>query len=176
MNQLKRFVLSKETNPLAQKVFDYGAAAALGAGGQQLANWSTGGDDPNPLISGALFSPLGALTGRAIRNKYLSPTLPVNQAVGMALNESIAGKDMINPLATGALMASAASGLVSTGTNAYNLVTGQNAEPSTALSALSSLAPISYLLLRQAKRKKVGVPEWPWPISYPKLNTPSSPY
>lgn len=158
---VRKYALAEATNPIAQQAFDYGGAAALGTAGQQLANWTSGGDDPSPLLSGALFSPLGALAGRAARNKYMSPTLPANQALSMALNESIAGKDMVNPLATGALMASAASGLASTGTNAYNLVTGQNAEPSTALNALSSIAPLSYFLLGQRNKMQspfMGLP------------------
>jgi hypothetical protein len=161
-NLVRKYALAEATNPMAQQAFDYGTAGLVGATGQQLANWATGGDDPNPLLSGALFSPLGALAGRAVRNKYMSPTLPSSQALGMALDESIAGRDMVNPIATGALMASAASGLASTGTNAYNLVTGSNAEPSTAVNALSSIAPLSYFLLGQRNRNQsspfVGLP------------------
>lgn len=47
-------------NPLAQEAINYGAGAALGIGGQQLMNWATPGADPNPLLSGLMYAPIGA--------------------------------------------------------------------------------------------------------------------
>jgi len=120
-------------NPITQNVAPYLGGAALGAIGQQGMNMVTGGADPNPLISGALYAPAGASWLRGGR-------MPTNLPEQMAYGASLAG------MAGGA------------GTSVYNTVAGgediDNNNISAQLAILGAVAPLTMNLINKARGPK----------------------
>lgn len=133
MNSLKR-LLAGTADPLTQQIADYGAATALGIGGQQLANMVTGGADPNPLVSGALMAPslaLGLRGGRAVM---------ADTPYGRKVNKTLMAEQLNNPYSQAALYGSAASMVGGGATNLLNTISsGDDIDPNNAAIALGLL-------------------------------------
>lgn len=123
MNQLRR-ILAGTADPLVQNIADYGSAAALGIGGQQLTNMVTGGADPNPLVSGALMTPslaLGLRGGRAVM---------ADTPYGRSTNKRLMAEQFSNPYAQAALYGSGASMVGGGATNLLNTISsGEDVDP-----------------------------------------------
>lgn len=151
-------------NPIAQEVLNYGAGAALGAGGQQLMNWTTPGADPNPLLSGLLSAPIGATLFRGG-----APTGAIAQA---ALNASKIGSY---------------GGMA---TSLYNVATDgadyDNNLVAAGAGTLGAIAPIAYSLLRgkgkssapkpNARPNRPSSSNAPSTANYYETPSPSYPY
>lgn len=146
-----------------QEAVDYGLGAAIGAGGQQLMNWTTQGADPNPLLSGALFAPVGAglVRGGRLLKQSLSPeAYELEPAVVERLfapnanrlfDATPIGRNP-NPYAQAALLGSLAGMAGGAGTSIYNTVTGgddvDNNLIAGGLALLGGVAPITYSMIR----------------------------
>lgn len=176
MNPLQlsaRYLKGYGANRGIQEAVDYGLGAAIGAGGQQLMNWATPGADPNPLLSGALFSPIGAAAVRGgrlyrdIARAYDGEDVYTRGALRNAerLGNQIPYSDKIpylkdlpsignrpNPYAQAALLGSLAGMVGGAGTSIYNTVAGgddiDNNLIAGGLALLGGLAPITYSMVR----------------------------
>ena len=118
INQLKRLSLGMGEKPLMQNITDYGTAAVLGAGGQQVMNWLSPGADPNPLVSGVLAAPLLTAAGRFTRGA-IRPSSDMAAMNSLRLTQQLA-----NPIESRLLGASTAAGLSSAVTSGINSFTG----------------------------------------------------
>lgn len=118
ISQVKRLGLGMGKNPLTQNIADYGAAALLGAGGQQAMNWISPGADPNPLVSGVLAAPLIVGAGRFTRGA-MRPSSDMAAMNSLRLTQQLA-----NPIESRLFGASAAAGLASAATSGINSFTG----------------------------------------------------
>lgn len=157
MNPLQlpaRYLKGYGANRGIQEAVDYGLGAAIGAGGQQLMNWATQGADPNPLLSGALFAPIGAglvRSGRgmsALSRAYAGePTF-----AGDTRNAVLLENQLTNPYTQAALAGSLAGMIGGAGTSIYNTVAGgddiDNNLVAGGLALLGGLAPITYSMVR----------------------------
>lgn len=166
MNPLQlsaRYLKGYGANRGIQEAIDYGLGAAIGAGGQQLMNWATQGADPNPLLSGALFSPVGAAAVRGGRLLYqaLSPKVYATQPEAverlMAPNanrlfDATPFGDNPNPYAQAALLGSLAGMVGGAGTSIYNTFAGgadiDNNTIAGGLALLGGIAPLTYSAIR----------------------------
>ena len=115
MNTLRKYAMGLGDNMPIQQAVDYGSAALVGAGAQQLNNMVLGGSDPNPLLSGALFAPLGTATLRA--GRAMNPS-------GFARNTDLNLSTFQNPYGAAAYNASLAGAATGAGTSLYNTVAG----------------------------------------------------
>tara|TARA_R110002126_G_scaffold5021_7_gene26373 strand:- start:7680 stop:8234 length:555 start_codon:yes stop_codon:yes gene_type:complete len=115
MNTLRKYAMGLGGNMPIQQAVDYGSAALVGAGAQQLNNMVLGGSDPNPLLSGALFSPLGTAVLRAGRGSTPS---------GFARNMDLNLSTFQNPYGAAAYNASLAGAVTGAGTSLYNTIVG----------------------------------------------------
>lgn len=115
MNTLRKYAMGLGDNMPIQQAVDYGTAGLVGAGAQQLNNMVLGGSDPNPLLSGALFAPLGTAMlrgGRSVTPEALGRNLELNMAA------------FKNPYTAAAYNASLAGAVTGAGTSLYNTVAG----------------------------------------------------
>jgi hypothetical protein len=151
MNSLRR-LLAGTADPLTQQIADYGAATALGIGGQQIANMVTGGSDPNPLISGALMAPslaLGLRGGRAVM---------ADTPYGRKVNKTLMAEQLNNPYSQAALYGSAASMVGGGATNLLNTISsGDDIDPNNVaigLGLLGGTFPIAASMM-SANRPRV---------------------
>lgn len=176
MNPLQlsaRYLQGYGANRGIQEAVDYGLGAAIGAGGQQLMNWATQGADPNPLLSGALFAPVGAAAVRgrrlnrdiaraddgedvytrgALRNaERLGNQIPYPDKIPYLKDLSGIG-NRPNPYAQAALLGSLAGMVGGAGTSIYNTVAGgddiDNNTIAGGLALLGSIAPLTYSAIR----------------------------
>lgn len=115
MNTLKKYAMGLGENLPIQNAVDYGAAGLIGAGAQQLNNMVLGGSDPNPLLSGALFAPLGTAALRA--GRAMTPS-------GFDRNMDLNLSTFQNPYGAAAYNASLAGAVTGAGTSLYNTVAG----------------------------------------------------
>lgn len=149
--------------------FDYAKGIAIGAAGQQAMNWITPGSDPNPLISGALYSPIYRMNKQHGRINELSLAKEAMKAG--VVDESNFGNVVLDaakntfqkfaqdaPIENALGWAAGAGTLGGAGTSIYNVVAGgqdiDNNIPSSVVNALAlaALAPLTYKLLRQGKQ------------------------
>ena len=162
MNPLQlsaRYLKGYGANRGIQEAVDYGLGAAIGAGGQQLMNWATQGADPNPLLSGALFSPVGAALvrssrglnamSREITRDFASPS---GLFSGDKRNLALLENQLTNPYTQAALAGSLAGMVGGAGTSIYNTVAGgddiDNNLVAAGVGTLGAIAPIAYSMLR----------------------------
>ena len=162
MNPLQlsaRYLKGYGANRGIQEAVDYGLGAAIGAGGQQLMNWTTQGADPNPLLSGALFSPVGAALvrssrglnamSREITRDFASPSGLVS---GDKRNLALLENQLTNPYTQAALAGSLAGMVGGAGTSIYNTLAGgddvDNNLVAAGVGTLGAIAPIAYSMMR----------------------------
>lgn len=162
MNPLQlsaRYLKGYGANRGIQEAVDYGLGAAIGAGGQQLMNWTTQGADPNPLLSGALFSPVGAALvrssrglnamGREITRDFASPS---GLFSGDKRNLALLENQLTNPYTQAALAGSLAGAVGGAGTSIYNtLAGGDDVDPNIAASIFAGIAPIAASLVNRRR-------------------------
>ena len=162
MNPLQlsaRYLKGYGANRGIQEAVDYGLGAAIGAGGQQLMNWATQGADPNPLLSGALYAPIGAALarsgrgvgamGREMSRDFMGPSgLYSSDKRNLALLEN----QLTNPYTQAALAGSLAGMVGGAGTSIYNTVAGgddiDNNTIAGGLALLGGIAPLTYSVIR----------------------------
>lgn len=151
MNQLRR-ILAGTADPLVQNIADYGGAATLGVGGQQLANMVTGGADPNPLVSGALMTPSLALGLRGSR------AVMADTPYGRRTNKGLMAEQFSNPYSQAALYGSGASMVGGGATNLLNTISsGEDIDPNNValgLGLLGGTFPIAASMM-SANRPRV---------------------
>ena len=149
-----RYLQGYGANRGIQEAVDYGLGAAIGAGGQQVMNWATQGADPNPLLSGAMFAPIGAGLvrggrGLSVLNRAFAgePTF-----AGDSRNFALLKNQLTNPYTQAALAGSAAAMVGGASTSIYNTLAGgddvDNNLVASGLGILGSVAPIAYSMLR----------------------------
>jgi hypothetical protein len=155
MDSLRRLVRGTHQDSLYQNIADYSTAAALGIGGQQVANWVTGGADPNPLVSGALMTPALTYGLRQGRARAFAGT-----PQGGSVNRVLADEMLSNPYSQAALYGSGASLVGGIGTNALNTITGgDDIDPNNAAMALGLLggvAPIAMSMMNPSTTRLIG--------------------
>lgn len=156
MNPLQiagRYLQGQGSNRAIQTAADYALGGVLGAGGQQLMNWITPGADPNPLLSGALYAPLGVATlrsGRGILN-LAGNSKAANRDFGLL------SKQISNPYEQAALAGSLA-GVTGGGlTSAYNTLTNgtdyDNNLIAAGVGSLAAIAPIAMSLVNSRRSR-----------------------
>lgn len=143
MNTLRKYAMGLGENLPIQQVVDYGAAGLVGAGAQQLNNMVLDGSDPNPLLSGALFAPLGTAMLRGSRS-----LIPNATQRNFDLNMS----SFQNPYSAAAYNASLAGAVAGAGTSIYNTLAGgddvDNNLVAAGVGTLGAIAPIAYSMMR----------------------------
>lgn len=143
MNTLRKYAMGLGENLPIQQVVDYGTASLVGAGAQQLNNMVLGGSDPNPLLSGALFAPLGTAMLRGSRS-----LIPNATQRNFDLNIS----SFQNPYSAAAYNASLAGAVTGAGTSLYNTVAGgadiDNNMVTIPAALLASVAPLAARLIK----------------------------
>jgi len=162
MNPLQlsaRYLKGYGANRGIQEATDYALGAALGVGGQQVMNWATGGADPNPLLSGALYAPVGAAAvrgGRAVdamgREMTRDFVAPSGLFPGDKRNLALLQNQLTNPYTQAALAGSLAGMVGGAGTSIYNTFTGgadiDNNTIAGGLALLGGIAPLTYSAIR----------------------------
>ena len=146
--------------------FDYAKSIAIGAAAQQAMNWATDGSDPNPLVSGVLYSPLRRMQKQHGRINELSlarEAMKAGKVDESNLKDVVfsAAKNTFQKFAQDAPIenalgwAASIGALGGAGTSIYNVVTdGQDIDNNISSAvinglALAALAPLTYKLLRQ---------------------------
>lgn len=144
LGKITSYLKGEGSRPLLQNLTDYGTAAAIGAGGQQLMNWATPGADPNPLISGVLAAPTLALSGRMVRGA-INPDSRSRDAWAAA-------RQTTNPYEQAALIGSLGGVLGGGLTNAQNTAFGgADIDPNIAASIFAGIAPIAASLVNRRR-------------------------
>ena len=143
MNTLRKYAIGLGDNLVAQQIADYGTAALVGAGAQQLNNMVLGGSDPNPLLSGALFAPLGTAMLRSGRSIIPNAT---------QRNFDLNFDTFRNPYGGAAYNASLAGAVTGAGTSLYNTVAGgadvDNNMVTIPAALLAGVAPLAARLIK----------------------------
>lgn len=141
---VNRYAMGMGKNPLFQGIADTGAALALGAGGQQLVNMTTGGADPNPLLSGAFMAPALTALGRTGRF-YAGP----RDSDMRNINDGLLNGQFANPISAAVTIGSAASLIGGGATSLYNNVAGGvDVDPNYAAASLALLGGIAPLAMK----------------------------